>query len=187
MSPSSACSQLHSRWMNANDALVLGQQAGFDVRQRRRVAARAHVDPDEAAALVDLVGLGVDLVLEVLVRRHVGHVDAVAVDVEFPAVIDAAEAVFLVAPEEQRGAAVRAAMVHDADAPSLSRKAISCSPSSSRRIGAPSGSSSDDRHAGIQYCRMRSPIGVPGPTRAASRSRSPDQHRFLPPRYDFVC
>src|SRR5579862_8682370 len=42
-------------------------------------------------------------------------VDAVAVDVVFPAVIDAADAVFLVAPQKQRGAAMRAAVVHDPD------------------------------------------------------------------------
>ena len=36
-------------------------------------------------------------------------------DVVFPAVVDAAQAALLVAAEEQRGAAVRAAMVHDAD------------------------------------------------------------------------
>ena len=39
------------------------------------------------------------------------------VGVEFPAVIDAAHAAVLVAAIEQRRAAMRAAMVHDADAP----------------------------------------------------------------------
>jgi len=54
-------------------------------------------------------------VLEILVRRHARHVDAVAGDVVFPAMIDAADPAFLVAPQEQRGAAMRAAMVHHAD------------------------------------------------------------------------
>ena len=46
---------------------------------------------------------------------HVRHVEAVAFDIEFPAVIGAANAFLLVAAEEQRGAAMRAAMIEDAD------------------------------------------------------------------------
>ena len=52
--------------------------------------------------------------------------------------------------------------------PELSRNAISFSPSSISRSGAPSRSSSDDITAGIQYCRIISPIAVPGPTRTRS-------------------
>ena len=53
---------------------------------------------------------------EVLVRRQVGHLQAIAGGVELPAVIDAAQAALFIATEEQRGAAVRAAMIEDADA-----------------------------------------------------------------------
>ncbi len=49
--------------------------------------------------------------------------------------------------------------------PELSRKAISFSPSSFSRVGVASGASSCGRQAGIQYSRISSPIGVPGPTR----------------------
>src|SRR5436305_13638792 len=52
--------------------------------------------------------------------------------------------------------------------PDESRKAINCSPSSISRIGAPSRCSSDDIAAGIQYCRIRLPMTVPGPTRTRS-------------------
>src|SRR6267154_1874142 len=52
--------------------------------------------------------------------------------------------------------------------PELSRKAINCSPSSRRRIGAPSRGSSDDIAAGCQYCRINLPMTVPGPTRTKS-------------------
>src|SRR3954471_13898744 len=52
--------------------------------------------------------------------------------------------------------------------PEESRKATSFSPSSSRRRGVPSFSSSPERAAGIQYCRMKLPIVVPGPTRVRS-------------------
>ena len=46
-------------------------------------------------------------------RRHLDHV---AFDVEFPAVIEAAQPAFLVAREQQRGAPVRAVFVEHAEA-----------------------------------------------------------------------
>src|ERR1700694_3428865 len=52
--------------------------------------------------------------------------------------------------------------------PALSRNAISFSPSSIRRSGAPSRASSEDCAAGIQYCRINSPITVPAPTCVSS-------------------
>src|SRR5262249_54044473 len=85
--------------------------------QRRRFGACPHIDPDDAGAFRGRIGLGLDLVLEILRRRHARHVDAIAGNVELPAVVDAADAVLLVTPEEQRGAAVWAAMVYDADPP----------------------------------------------------------------------
>ena len=96
-------------------ALVLGQQDRLEARQRRRRLALAHVGPDQAVALEHLVALRLDPLGERLVGGNVRHVDAVAVDVELPAVVGAADALVLVAPEEQRRAAVRAAMIEDAD------------------------------------------------------------------------
>src|SRR5918992_3852548 len=53
--------------------------------------------------------------------------------------------------------------------PEVVRKAIRFSPSKRTRSGGPSGAgSSEDMRAGIQYWRMRSPMGVPGPTRVSS-------------------
>ena len=97
--------------------LALRQQGRLDLRQRRRLRALAHIDPDKAVALRDRVRLGLDAVLEIRHAGEVRRIDAIAVRVELPAVIDAAYAVLLVAPEEQRGAAVRAFMVHDPDPP----------------------------------------------------------------------
>ena len=57
-----------------------------------------------------------------------GHVDAASFDVELPAVVDAANAALLVAPEPEVGAAVRAMLIDDADAPAVSRNASSSSP-----------------------------------------------------------
>ena len=96
--------------------VVLRQQRGLDFGQRRRFGARAHIDPDHAGPFGHLVGLGLHLLLEVLFRRQVRHVEAVAVGIEFPAVIDAADAALLVAAIEQRRTAMRAAMVHHTDA-----------------------------------------------------------------------
>ena len=157
MSPSSACIQLHSRSTNCGVDLVLRQQRRLDHRHRRRFGARAHVDPDQAAALVDLVGLCLDLVLEALRRRDVRHLEAVAFHVELPAVIDAADAARLVAAEEQRRAAMRAAMVHHADAAAGSRRGTRSASrrAASARTGSPPAFSSLDLAAGIQYWRIR--------------------------------
>ena len=54
-------------------------------------------------------------ILELLPGRHVGHVEAAALGVELPAVVDAADAVTFGAAEEQRRAAVRTAVIHDSD------------------------------------------------------------------------
>ena len=96
--------------------VALRQQRRLDLRHRRRSFARAHIDPDHAGPLDHLVGLRVHLFAEILLRRQVRHVDAVALGVELPAVVDAANAALLVPPVEQRRAAMRAAMVHDTHA-----------------------------------------------------------------------
>ena len=57
-----------------------------------------------------------DLVLELLLLGLVHLIDAAAVDVELPAVIDAAQPAFLVAAEKQRGATMRTIFVQEPDA-----------------------------------------------------------------------
>jgi hypothetical protein len=54
-------------------------------------------------------------VLEVVLLRLVHHFDAGAGDVELPAMIDAAQATFLVAPEIERDAPMRAELLKQAD------------------------------------------------------------------------
>ena len=98
------------------DVLALARlEAGLEQRQARRLGRIAHIDPDHAVALRRQIGLGADPVLELLALGQIGLIDAIAVDIVFPAVIDAAYAVLLVAPQEQRGAAMRAAMIHHPD------------------------------------------------------------------------
>ncbi len=88
----------------------------LDIRQGRRRCALSHIDEHQAAALGGLVcGRLYARGISGLVRQ-VRLIEAIAVHVEFPAVISAANAVVLIAAQEQRGQTVRAQMIHDADA-----------------------------------------------------------------------
>jgi len=58
---------------------------------------------------------GYALVFEVLMWRYVRHIEALAQNIEFPAVIDAADPTLLVAAKKQRRATMRAAMIHHSD------------------------------------------------------------------------
>src|SRR5207248_9162329 len=96
--------------------LAFRQQRRLDRRQGRgRFLPLAHIDPDEAVALGGLVGLRLDMPLEIGIAGNVRRIDAIAVGVVFPAVINAANTVLLVAPQKERGTAMRAFMVHDPD------------------------------------------------------------------------
>src|SRR5579859_4131448 len=84
-----------------DDALLGWDQRSLWARQRRTFISGPHVDPDDATGLFGRIRGGSDFLPEVRLRWLVGHVNARAVDVELPAVIDAAEPVFLVSSEEQ--------------------------------------------------------------------------------------
>src|SRR5438270_179876 len=94
---------------------MLGQHVGFEIGQRRRVLARTQIGPDDAAALSGGIGVCFDLVPEVTFGGFIRHVDAGAIGGELPAVVDASEALLLVATEEQGGASVRAVVLDQAD------------------------------------------------------------------------
>jgi len=87
-----------------------------EFRQRRDLLGRAHIRPHDAAQLAGRIRGDADLVLEVVFLRLVHHVDAGAGHVELPAVIDAAQAAFLVASEIERDATMRAELLDQADA-----------------------------------------------------------------------
>ena len=97
--------------------LAVLQHVRLEVRQRRRRLARSHVGPDHAATLSRRVGLDAHLVLEVALGGLRRHVDAGAVHVELPAVIDAAQSFFFVAAEEHGCAAVGAGVVEQPRSP----------------------------------------------------------------------
>src|ERR1700730_2877184 len=83
---------------------VCGCHVGFEIGKWGRCGTRSHVRPDDAAALLTRVRSCLDLVSEIALGRLVGHVDARAVHIEFPAVVHTPQAGFLVATEEQRRA-----------------------------------------------------------------------------------
>ena len=168
--PSSTCAQLHAAciltiayWMPGT-----GAQAGGS--NSRICLLRAHPGPDEAAAFARRIGL----VLHRLQQRCAaaglrGHLEDVAVHVELPAVVEAAQAALLVAAEDERGAAVRAVLAEHAERPFVSRNTTRSSPSRRERTGAPSVSAtSSDRHTGSQCRRMMPPIGASPSTRHSS-------------------
>ena len=72
-----------------------------------RRCARPHIYPDGVAQLTHGVGVQADLVFEVTLGGLAGHVDTRTRGVELPAVVDAAQAAFFVAAEEQRRTPVR--------------------------------------------------------------------------------
>src|SRR6516225_8143980 len=116
MPPSSACSQLHSCARFDTKRCVGGTVAPFEIRRRRLVVRRSHIDPDHIAAFDTLIGGELDLLAEAAFDRLRRHLHALAGYVVFPAVIRTAQAVLFVAAEPQRHAAMRAELIHDADA-----------------------------------------------------------------------
>ena len=102
-----------------------------------------------------------------------GHLDDVAVDVELPAVIEAAQPAFLVAREDAARRAGAGSIRRARRAgPCVSRNTTRSSPSRRTLTGAPSGSAtSSDRQAAIQWRRMIWPIGA-SPSTRHSRSFS---------------
>ena len=88
--------------------VVLRHLHPLELRELGHLVWRPHVRPDDPGGLLGGVGSGPHFVLEVGLRRLGGHVHTAAFYVPLPAVVDAAQAVLLVAAVEQRRAPVRA-------------------------------------------------------------------------------
>src|SRR5215211_5490168 len=97
-------------------AVGLGDACPFEIGEFGLVLRRSHIGPHHATTLETRIGRGLNACLQIVVARLARQVDAVALDIEFPAVIDAAQPALLIAPEEQRGGAVRALLAKKADA-----------------------------------------------------------------------
>jgi hypothetical protein len=70
--------------------LVIGYEQRLQRRHRRRLGLCPHIDPNQPSPFESLVGLRPHLMLEILGWRHARHIDAVALGVKLPAMIDAA-------------------------------------------------------------------------------------------------
>src|SRR5262249_20130120 len=95
----------------------MGRRHGraFEIRRLRFLLRRSHIDPDLVAAFDAVVSGEFDFLAKAALDRFGRHLDALAGHVVFPAVIGAAQAVFLVAAEPQRYPAMGAEFVHHAD------------------------------------------------------------------------
>src|ERR1700685_2100773 len=98
------------------EAVRAGRGGPFEIRRRRFLRPRAHIDPDHVAHLGARIRRELDLAAEAAFGWLGWHLDALAGDVVFPAVIGAAQPVLLVAAEPQRHAAMGAELVHHAAA-----------------------------------------------------------------------
>ena len=150
-----------------DEALLRRHHREFPLRQRRRVLRRAHIGPQDAAALDQRIGFELDLLGEAAFLWLRRHLDALPSEVELPAVIGAAQSAFLVAAEPKRDAAMGTKLVdqpvaalavaerHEPLGQQLDahRRAVVCR--QVLRPAAPASSSGG----------TSSPIGVPGPVR----------------------
>ena len=100
------------------------RRAHARVRRRRKsrrlevahLLRRPHIGPHEAARFARRIRFVLHAIEDEAVVRLRRHLDDVAVHVELPAVIEAAQAAVLVAGKEQRRPPVRAVFVEHADA-----------------------------------------------------------------------
>jgi hypothetical protein len=96
--------------------LVLRYVAPLELRQLGWVClVSAHEGPDHTSAVDCPIGRYPDLALEVRLGRLRRHVDTSALAVELPAVVNAAQTLVFVPPEEHGGAAVRAGFGYEPD------------------------------------------------------------------------
>src|SRR5579875_599725 len=96
-------------------AMRRGYARPFEIGRAGLMLLGSHIGPDDAAALDRRIGFDLDAVLHRAGRRLARQIDTSARRIELPAVIDAAQAAFLVAAEEQRRAPMRAISIDEAD------------------------------------------------------------------------
>ena len=97
--------------------VLLGHEVPFEIGQGRAAVLRfvAHIGPDNPVALHAGVGLQLDTLLEARAHRFGRHVGDIALHVEFPAVVDAAQPAILVAAKGQRRTSVGTDVIDQAD------------------------------------------------------------------------
>jgi len=98
----------------AGEALIFGDLGPGIIGQRRLFFSRPHIGPDDAALFDRRIGGDADFRAKFPWLVHL--FGAIPVDVELPAMIDAAQAVFFIAAKPQRGQAVGAIFFDHANA-----------------------------------------------------------------------
>jgi len=98
-----------------HEAMCRRYGSPFEIRRRRLVVRRSHIDPDHIAAFDTLISGEFDLLAEAAFDRFRRHFHALAGYVVFPAMIRTAQSVLFVAAEPQRHAAMRTELIHDAN------------------------------------------------------------------------
>src|SRR5262245_55110929 len=98
-----------------------GDAVGGRGRPERRfefaeLLLRSHIGPDKTAALARRIGFLLAIERETTAFGFAGLVQDVALNVELPAVIEAAEPTLFIAPEGERGAAMHAVLAENAQA-----------------------------------------------------------------------
>jgi hypothetical protein len=94
-------------------AMALGKSRPLELRQLRAFFSRAHVNPNEPGPLLDWIGANIDFFFEITFGGFIGHVDTIAVDVEFPTMIGATQTALLVAAPEEKRTTVRTVSLDD--------------------------------------------------------------------------
>src|SRR5262249_2505061 len=98
-----------------NETLPVRHHGEFPFGEWRRVFLLTHIGPQHTAALDQRVGLEFDLPAIATFLGFGRHVDALARHIIFPAVIWAAQALFLVPTEPQRYPAMGAEFVDQSE------------------------------------------------------------------------
>src|SRR5579883_395804 len=98
-----------------HEVLVVAAAQPFHGRRPGALPDWAEVGPDHAAQLDGRMGLHADLLLEPAGRGLVRHVHAGALNIEFPAVVHAAQTALLVPTQEHGGQTVRAVLLEQPD------------------------------------------------------------------------
>ncbi len=96
-------------WIIQNTEFQFGQF-------RQHIGLGAHVSPDDSAPFPGRVGLGPDGIVVPRAGGDIGQVHRLALHIELPAMVDAAQAAFLVPAKEQIGAAMGAMGLQQAQA-----------------------------------------------------------------------
>ncbi len=100
-----------------NVALLGRHGSEFPFRRWRLQFRRSHIGPQHVAAFRQRIGLELDLLAEAAFRGLRGHLDALPGHIILPAMIGAAQAIFLIAADPKRGAAMGAELVDQRIAP----------------------------------------------------------------------